>query len=126
MIDGFETETAPLSEYEKSLVAPMIAGLKTKLGQGNAITNKVICAKMKTAGYKCTPVRVRKIINHIRTKRLLHNLVASSRGYYIETDPVKILAYKKSLKERAKAILAVSESFIIENSPSKQGTLFNQ
>ena len=44
MIKGFENETAPLSDYEQSLLPLFIQGFTTKLGKKNAITNKQICS----------------------------------------------------------------------------------
>ena len=67
MINGFEEQTHELTEYEeKTLLPPIIKGLKTKVGEQNAITSTEIVKRMKELGFKLDPARLRKIINHIR------------------------------------------------------------
>ena len=49
MIQGFNTETKPLSEYEQDTLCPVIArGLSSKVGKAKAITNKQICQTIKS------------------------------------------------------------------------------
>lgn len=114
MLNNFERETHELTDYEKKLVNPIVNGLKTKIGVNNAITNKKMVAKMKDAGYKISEVRIRKIINYIRTKKLLLNLISSSKGYWIENDPKRIKEYIQSLDQRINEIKRVRNSFIEE------------
>ncbi len=60
MINNFEEQTAPLSEYEeKTLVPVFIRGLTTKIGKDNAITNGQIVTAMKGAGYRISDARAR-------------------------------------------------------------------
>lgn len=41
MIKGFNSETAPLTEYEENVLLPLVLrGLKTKIGKENAVTNR--------------------------------------------------------------------------------------
>ena len=112
MINGFERETHELTDYEKKLVTPIVNGLKTKIGVANAITNKEMVAKMKAVGYKINEARIRKIINYIRTKKLLLNLISSSKGYWIENDHKRIKEYIQSLDQRINEIKRVRDSFI--------------
>ena len=86
MIKGFENETAPLSDYEQSLLPLFIQGFTTKLGKKNAITNKQICSRMKAIGHDVNDTRIRKIINHIRNNNLVSVLLASSKGYWVSKD----------------------------------------
>jgi len=111
MINGFEEETAPLTEDELAMVPKFINGFRNKIGEGNAVTSTTIIDKMEQLGYKMSGPRVRKIINHIRVNKLMQNLVATSRGYYIENDPEKVMAYVAGLKARADAIMAVANSY---------------
>lgn len=111
MINNFEEQTSPLNEEEMHMMKMMIPAFKNKVGIKNAITSGEIIAKMEERGYKIGGARLRKIVNHIRTRRLVNNLVASSKGYYIENDPDKIMEYRESLIQRANAIKAVAESF---------------
>lgn len=112
MINGFEEETGPLSTEEISLVPRLIKGFSHRIGEKNAITSDQIIYKLKAEGHKMSGPRLRKIVNHIRTKKILVNLIATSKGYYIETDPDKIRDYIDSLKARANAIMAVANSYL--------------
>ncbi|MCQ2301429.1 MAG: hypothetical protein MJZ94_02230 [Bacteroidales bacterium] len=108
MINGFERETAPLSTYEEETLLPiMIKCLELKRGKENAVTNKVMCERMKEYGYNIDETKVRKIINHIRINYLIDCLMATSKGYYISDDPKEIHDYIQSLKSREEAIRSV-------------------
>ena len=112
----FEEQTAPLTEWEKNTLLPlMVKGLKTKLGKDNAVTSKQIIASLSQPLYdmggKLSGARIRKVINHIRLNGLVRNLVASSKGYYIENNSELRESYKQSLRDRISAIRAVLESF---------------
>lgn len=116
MINGFENITADLSEYEKSVLMPLvIRGLKTKVGEHNAITSTKMIKALRDRGHKLDGARLRKIIHVIRVKGLVPCLVASSKGYWIETSFEKLKEYKKSLKKRAdlnlRLIDAIDEQF---------------
>ena len=111
MIGGFEDQTQPLTDYEREVLLPVIImGLKTKIGEDNAITSKVIERKLKEKSYNISGARLRKIINHIRINGLIHCLMASSKGYWIEKDKAKVLIYINSLEQRADAIQNVANS----------------
>ena len=108
MIEGFETQTKKLNDYEKNVLLPiMVKCLKRKVGKENAITNAVMCEKMNERGYKISEARVRKIINHIRTNFLVPRLKASSCGYYVTNDEKDLKDYIASLKGREDAIRAM-------------------
>lgn len=112
MIIGFEEETQPLTTEEMTLVSRFAKGLQDRIGEEKAVTSDRIIRTLKGEGYPgINGPRVRKIINYIRTKKLLKNLVATSKGYYIEPDPEKVRLYVAGLKARAEAILAVANSY---------------
>jgi hypothetical protein len=111
MINGFERETHELNDYELTLVPLFVAGLKTKTRQELAITNKKICAIMKERGHKVSEVRIRKIINFIRTKKLIVNLISSSKGYWIAENQKQLTKYVQSLDQRINEIQRVRNSF---------------
>lgn len=110
MIQGFDDETKPLSKHEKNILLPAIVrGLSTKIGKKNAITNRQIIlalGKNKELYGIVNDARVRKIINRIRIDGLIINLIASSRGYYIENDIENRKKYVQGVKARAKSMLA--------------------
>jgi predicted GTPase len=108
MIKNFEFETQPLSDYEINKLLPLfILGLKTKIGKASSVTNSQIVTALKKQGYKIDSARVRKIINHIRVKGLVHGLIATNDGYYIATTEKELAEYEESLKGREDAIRAV-------------------
>ena len=109
MINGFDNETKPLSEYELNTLTPQIVrGLSMKIGKDRAIKNSEICAKMRLAGYKIDNARLRKVINHIRVNALLPGVIATSEGYYIATTKREMAEYIASLESRESAIHEVS------------------
>jgi hypothetical protein len=115
MINGFEEETKDLN-YEEKLLANQIAiWLKGRAGKDMAITSKQMVRVMLEEGYKCTTERrIRKVINYIRTRGMVKNLIASTKGYYVSNDSFEIRRYRSSLIDRATAILAVATAFDIE------------
>ena len=123
MINGFEEETDNLSGYELNTLIPiLVKGLSNKIGKDNAITNKTMVSKLKELKYEVTEVRIRKMINYIRHKGLVKNLIATSVGYYISQDAEEIKLYIASLKQRADAILAIAKSFIIPSQNEQNRT----
>ena len=111
MINGFEKETHELTDYEMFLLPKIVIGLKTKVGETKAITNKEMVDKLRLLDYKVNPARIRKIINHIRINRLIINLVSSSKGYWVENNIDRIKSYIESLEQRANEIQRVANSF---------------
>ena len=115
MISGFNKQTAPLCEYEREKVLPiMVKCLERHIGKDKAITNAQMCQKMKEYGYSITESRVRKIINHIRNNDLVKCLKASSKGYYVATDKRDMQQYIDSLDERISAIQKVRDSVYLQ------------
>lgn len=111
MIQGFNQQTEPLTDYERDTLLPVICrGLANKYGETKAITNTAITRAMKGAGYQLTEARLRKIINHIRIHGMIKWLIATSKGYYIATSVDEMRQYIESLRGREQAIRAVRES----------------
>jgi hypothetical protein len=102
MITGFETLTKELTEDELKLVRPICRGLETKT-KSNPIKGADIVKAMKKAGHKFSEVRLRKIINFIRTNSMLP-VIATSEGYYCSRDKRELTKHIISLNERASAI----------------------
>lgn len=108
MIKGFNSETAPLTEYEESVILPIVLrGLRNKVGKANAVTNRTIVQRLNIAGHTTTEPRIRKIINHIRMTDLLPGLIATSGGYLLATSEAELLDYEQSLLGREDAIKQV-------------------
>lgn len=97
MIKGFNSETAPLTEYEESVILPIVLrGLRNKVGKANAVTNRTIVQRLNIAGHTTTEPRIRKIINHIRMTDLLPGLIATSGGYFLATSESELLDYEQA------------------------------
>jgi hypothetical protein len=114
MIQGFEEQTEELTQYEVEVLVPiMVKGLSTKIGQDNAITNIKIRSRLREKDIDITDSKIRKIINYIRVNKLIVNLLATSKGYFISNDPAEINKYKESLISRANSILNLAKSYEI-------------
>jgi len=112
MINNFEKETAPLTEEEKRIAILVTSYVQFNIGERLAVTNKEIIFKMKTLyNIKLSEARLRKIIHHIRTTGMVQNLIATSKGYYVEIDAERISTYVDSLVQRAEAIYRVARSY---------------
>lgn len=108
MIQFFSKQTAPLTEYERDTLLPiMVRCLERHVGRDAAITNSQMCDKMCAYGYQLNEVRTRKIINHIRINTLVPRLIATGKGYYVSGDEAEIKRYIESLRDREVAIAAV-------------------
>lgn len=104
MIDGFELETAPLTDDEKKLVPIIIAGLNKMDDVSKALHGKEICKGINVKyGANLTEPRLRKITNFIRSEGILP-VIATSKGYYISRDKDVIRKQVDSLDQRIAAI----------------------
>ena len=106
MINGFQEQTEPLTEYEEQTLLPqLVRGLRTKVGRAMSVTNKAIIEGMKrNLGLSISDARVRKLINHIRNNDLVPCLIATSQGYYIAESEQELKDYEDSLLGREEAI----------------------
>lgn len=111
MINGFSKETADLTPQEMKVAEYMANRIKYNIGVKHAVTSsKMIKDIHFNLKVKLTGSRIRKIINHIRRNKMVDGcLVATSKGYYIETDKKEISKYVESLRQRANAINKVAD-----------------
>ena len=85
MIQGFQQQTQPLSQYEQEILVPIVVrGLQTKVGKANSITNKEICSALKEKGY---PHRISSYYRcetpkEIKTALMKHGPVIISMNTY--------------------------------------------
>ena len=74
MIESFEDQTHPLTEYELKILLPlMIKGFTTKIGKAKAVTNVQICRTLDSKGYDVNEPRIRKLVFYIRILSYLYN-----------------------------------------------------
>lgn len=108
MINGFEDETEELTQYElEELLPVLVEHLPKKIGIKKAVTNAKMVRGLKDMGLNVNGPRLRKLINYIRRKNLVSNLIATSRGYYIPVTTQEFANYVESLRQRENAIRAV-------------------
>lgn len=107
MIFGFKRETEKLNDRELEAAGIIAAALNRRIGIGNAIKSGAICRAMTERGYKLDDIRLRKMINHIRTAGWCSCLIASNKGYYIASSRDELEEYIASLKAREDAIKQV-------------------
>lgn len=116
MISGFISETAPLTDYERNELLPVVvAGLRNKVGREKAVTSGYICSRLRAAGYKVDGARLRKVINHIRLTGLVRRLIATSEGYYISNSREELSQYIHSLQGREESIRSVRRALEMQN-----------
>lgn len=91
MIQGFDKQTAPLNDYERDTLLPVIIrGLRARIGASRIIAGSKIIDCMKRAGYKLDGPRLRKIINYIRNNELVPCLVSNGKGYFVATSAEEV------------------------------------
>ena len=124
MIQGFETQTAPLTDYESSVLVPVFVKCLTRhVGKGAAITNKKMRDGLEAQGYDVgDDARVRKIIRYIRDNMLVECLIASSRGYYVTTNKREMREYIDGLRQRSDSILAIAEALTDQMERMQEGS----
>lgn len=126
MLTGFEEITYDLSDYEKNELLPiLVRGFQKKIGPDRAVTNSIICARLKEKGCKINPARIRKLVNYIRTHGIVPGLIATSKGYYISDDPLEVGKYIASLRGRENEIQHVRKTFEVYLENLMNGTKQN-
>lgn len=123
MIKGFDNETAPLNEYEERTLLPIIANWLRQTNKLKPIINKKATIFLNNKGYKINEARFRKIVNAIRMRDIVPNVVATSKGYYVSSDAEEVAAYIQSLRDRAGAINAMADALVRQGSKI-EATLF--
>jgi hypothetical protein len=106
MLTNFEDETQNLTEKELAIVPSIIKAFR-KYTKENPIKSPEIVSRynagVKKGDITLNGVRLRKIVNHIRSYGLLP-LIATSKGYYVSFDKEEIKLQIASLHERANSI----------------------
>ena len=108
-IVSFEEFTHELTDGEMGAVEVLSKCLLSNKGKDLSRTNKYISEKLKLQyGLNLSGARIRKVVNFIRTKGLIPNLIATSKGYFVSDDEDELRKYIYSLRQRARAILHVA------------------
>jgi hypothetical protein len=123
MINGFDKETVPLSDYERETLLPIVANWLKATSRSRPIINKMATSWLRDRGYNITEARFRKIVSAIRLEAIVENVIATSKGYYVSDDASEIADYIQSLRERAGAITAVADA-LTKQGNKVEATLF--
>lgn len=106
MITNFEDITKELSEEDYSLVTQLLRAFENRT-KANAIKAPAIVKAMNDHNpnlkSKFTQVKLRKLVNFIRSKGMI-GLIATSDGYYSTKNIAEIQKQIQSLQERSDAI----------------------
>lgn len=107
MVTNFEEITKELSQEDYQLLQQLIRCFEAH-DKNNPIKAPKIVLGINNANpflkRKFTEVKLRKLVNFIRSKGMI-GLIATSDGYYSTKDIAEIKLQIKSLEERASAIL---------------------
>jgi len=103
MIEGFEQQTAKLTDEEEKLLPLLVKALSAKKGKNSAVTNGDIQQAFTKIGKTVPSARIRKLINHIRINGLVELLCATSNGYYVAKTNKEVESYLIGLKARIEA-----------------------
>ncbi len=108
MITNFENETPELNDKELAILPVVIHGFR-HYKKDNPIKANLIVKRLNVYllehnhKIKMTDVRLRKMVNYIRSNSLLP-LIATSKGYFTSNNKKEIADQIKSLLERARSI----------------------
>ena len=107
MLQSFEEQTHPLSDYEKRM-SPFVADLvETTIQTGRPISSKETMRRLKEEnGFNTSGPRLRKVIHQLRTSGDVPGLIATGGGYLVATSEAQLLRYEETLKGREDAIRA--------------------
>jgi hypothetical protein len=130
MIKNFEELTFELTNEERFVVQTMIKRFETLKGKEFIVTGEQIRDGInKNLNLHFDMIRIRKMIQFIRTNDLVAGLIATSKGYYVAKTAEEIEDWIESLKSRENAIRKireVAEQTVREmKSRTQQTTLFN-
>lgn len=110
MVTNFESITHELTVDEIGMIKPLCKSLM-RYKKENPITAKEIIQKWNNSGLslpKISEPRLRKLVNYIRTNKLLP-IIADSNGYYVASSNEEIQENVRGLIERANGILAAAK-----------------
>lgn len=102
MLKGFEDLTKDITDLEIEYAKKIALNLKVKcVGKENAVSNKRLReAILKGYGVEFSGIRIRRMINYIRSYNLVPRLCANNKGYFQAANDEEWEAWKKSMQQR--------------------------
>lgn len=130
MIKNFEELTFELTNEERFVVQTIVKRFEHLKGKQHIVTGEQIRNGInKNLNLNFDTIRIRKMIQFIRTNDLIVGLVATSKGYYVANTAEEIEDWIESLKSRENAIRKIrevaEETVRQMKSKTQQTTLFN-
>lgn len=115
-IEDFEEETQELNQYEKDVLVPdLIKGFRKHVGKENVISStKIVAAINLNPKYtqKINDTDVRRLVHHIRVRRLLHGLASTNKGYFVISNKEELRIYINSLSARINSQTSIKEAML--------------
>lgn len=116
MITNFESITKSLSPEEVIVIMPVIRVLYTASYEKPMKSPEIVSIINRNrdkigAGVRFNGIKLRKIVNFIRSESILP-VIATSRGYYVSFDKQEIADQIKSMEDRADAILHAKDGLV--------------
>jgi hypothetical protein len=109
MNNSQETE---LTQQEINTIVPIIIkGLSNKIGSENAVNKTRIKNRLNSLNIQISETKIKSIINYIRVNKLIVNLIADNKGYYVSNDQQEINKFRQSLIDTANNIFKLAESY---------------
>jgi hypothetical protein len=110
MIKGFEEHTFELTQEERFVAQTIIRRFENRKGKEHIVTGEAIRDGInKHLNLKYDTIRIRKMIQFIRSNDLVVGLIATSKGYYVAKTVEEIEFWINSLKSRENAIRNIRE-----------------
>lgn len=109
MIINFENITEDLTTQELNDIVPLLVRAFEKRTKENPVKAPFIVGSMnvylKANGYdyKFSEVKLRKLVNYIRSNSILP-IISTSKGYYVSYDKTEVTNQVESLSQRARQI----------------------
>jgi hypothetical protein len=105
MIKNFEEITYDLSESEIQLALKIGFFLNKKTNENPVLSKDIVkgCNEAWSLKPKLTDVRLRKMINYLRSEAILP-IISTSKGYYVSYNVEDIEITAKSLNQRLNSI----------------------
>jgi len=122
MLIGFERITADLKPADARTAEVIATLLLRHHGKDKAIKNEDIRAYCSTMAVAVpSAIKVRKIIHELRVHGVVKRLVATSKGYYISSNPSEIEDCIDSLAQRQRSIQEVQDAMQSQLKEFKKG-----
>lgn len=113
-----------VTDHEKEVIIPAVRSVLNYTHAGNRITGNRIVAMLLAQGHVSSPIRLRKMINYIRTRNICapRVVVAAGNGYYLTADRHIVQDQIDSLVRRIESMRAVVDALMAQKQNLERNT----